>query len=114
VTETGRELTSSSPERHCRPGMTAAAERVRRTTRPRAAAFWRLLAGVAVTFAVIATTTAGELLGGTAVVGLGFRLPAGLHRAALVYCVAIAALIAVAAGSLMLVSGDPANAYGTQ
>ena len=106
-----------------------------------------LLAGLAVTFAAIATTTAAAFMIGTAVAGVGFGLsllgvnrtlialaaPAqhagliaailiinflglsipvviagvatahfGLHRTALAYCVAIAALVAAAAGSLML------------
>jgi len=106
-----------------------------------------LLAGLAVTFAAIATATAAGFLAGTAVAGVGFGLalmgvdrslialaaPAqragliaaifiinflglsipvviagvatahfGLRRTALAYCVAIAALVAVAAGSLIL------------
>jgi MFS family permease len=106
-----------------------------------------LLAGLAVTFAAIATATASAFLAGTAVAGVGFGLALmgvnrilialaapgqragliaaifiinflglsipvviagvatahfGLHRTALAYCVAIAALVAVAAGSLIL------------
>jgi predicted MFS family arabinose efflux permease len=106
-----------------------------------------LLAGLAMTFAAIATATAAAFLAGTAIAGIGFGLallganrilialaapgqraglvaaifivnflglsiPAliagvatthfGLHRTALAYCVATAALVAVAAGSLML------------
>ncbi len=106
-----------------------------------------LLAGLAVTFAAIATATAAAFLAGTTVAGVGFGLallganrslialaapaqragliaaifivnflglsiPAliagvatahfGLHRTALAYCVAMAALVAVAAGSLIL------------
>jgi hypothetical protein len=37
----------------------------------------------------------------------------GLHRTALAYCVAIAALIAVAAGSLMLRWRGPTTGQGT-
>jgi hypothetical protein len=37
----------------------------------------------------------------------------GLHRTALVYCIAVAALVAVAAGSLMLRSRGPATSQGT-
>jgi predicted MFS family arabinose efflux permease len=54
---------------------------------------------------------------------LGLSIPAliagvatthvGLHRTALAYCVATAALIAVAAGGLMLRSGGPATGEGT-
>jgi MFS family permease len=106
-----------------------------------------LLAGLAVTFAAIATATAAAFLTGTAVAGVGFGLALmgvnrilialaapvqragliaaifivnflglsipvviagvatahfGLHRTALAYCVALAALVAAAAGSLML------------
>ncbi len=38
---------------------------------------------------------------------------AGLHRTALAYCAAIAALVAVAAGSLMLRRRGPATGQGT-
>ena len=37
----------------------------------------------------------------------------GLHRTALAYCVAMAALVAVAAGSLVLRSHGPATGQGT-
>ena len=117
-----------------------------------------LLTGLAVTFASIATTSAGAFLAGSAVAGVGFGLallgvnrtlialaaPAqhagliaaifiinflglsipvliagaatahfGLHRTALAYCVAIAALVAAAAGSLMLRRCGPATGQGT-
>ena len=110
-----------------------------------------LLAGLAVTFAAIATITADAFLTGTAIAGvgsglallgvnrtliplappgqragliaaifiisfLGLSIPAliagvatthiGLHRTALAYCAAVAALTAVAAGSLMLRSRE--------
>ena len=116
-----------------------------------------LLAGLAVTFAAIATTTAAAFLAGTAVrrrrhragaagrqphpdrAGpartarqahrrhlhhpfLGLSIPAliagvatahvGLHRTALAYCLAMAALVAVAAGSLMLRRRGPATGQG--
>ena len=116
-----------------------------------------LLAGLAVTFAAIATTTAAAFLAGTAVAGvgvglallgvnrtlialaapgqraglisaifiisfLGLSIPVviagvatahfGLHRTALAYCVAMAALVAVAAGSLMLRRRGPATGQG--
>src|SRR5580658_98775 len=117
-----------------------------------------LLTGLAVTFASIATTSAGAFLAGSAVAGVGFGLalmgvnrilialaaPAqragliaaifivnflglsipvviagvatahvGLHRTALTYCVAMAALVVTAAGSLMLRRRDPATGQGT-
>ena len=110
-----------------------------------------LLAGLAVTFAAIATITADAFLTGTAIAGvgsglallgvnrtliplappgqragliaaifiisfLGLSIPAliagvatthiGLHRTALAYCAAVAALTAVAAGRLMLRSRE--------
>jgi hypothetical protein len=113
-----------------------------------------LLAGLAVTFAAIATTTAAGLLAGPAIAGvgtglallgvnrilialaspgqharliaaifiisfLGLSIPAliagvatahfGLHRTALAYCIAMAALVAVAAGSSMLRRRGPAT-----
>jgi hypothetical protein len=112
-----------------------------------------LLAGVAATFAAIATTIAAAFLAGAAVAGVGFGLALlgvnrtlialaapgqragliaaifiisflglsipvviagvatahfGLHRTALAYCVAVAALVAVAAGSLILRGRGPA------
>jgi hypothetical protein len=96
-----------------------------------------LLAGLAVTFAGIATSTAAAFLAGTAVAGVGFGLAQlgvnralialappgqragvaaahfGLHRTALAYCVAVAVLVAVAAGSLMLRRRGPATGQGT-
>ncbi len=116
-----------------------------------------LLAGLAVTFAAIAATTAAAFLAGTAVAGvgiglallgvnrtlielaapgqragliaaifiisfLGLSIPAliagvatahvGLHRTALAYCAAIAALVAVAAGTLILRRRGPATGQG--
>lgn len=60
-----------------------------------------LLAGVAVTFAYLAFSIPA-LIAGMATSHFG------LHRTALAYCLAIAALIALAAGSLMLRSRGPA------
>src|SRR5580658_9667750 len=131
-------------------GVAAAATVAFRSVAPRTAMLAGglvLLAGLAVTFAAIAATTAAGFLAGTAVAGVGFgmallgvnrtlialaapgqragliaaifivnflglSIPAliagvatahfGLHRTALAYCVAMAALIAVAVGSLLL------------
>ena len=142
-------------------GVGAAATVAFRGVAPRAAMLAGclvLLAGLTVTFAAIATTTAAAFLAGTAVAGvgsglavlgvnrtliplaapgqragliaaifvisfLGVSIPAliagvatahvGLHRTALAYCAAMAALVAVAAGGLMLRRRGPATGQGT-
>ena len=74
-TETVRDRASGHAERYRWPGMQAAGEHSRRTTPPRPARSGLvLLAGLAVTFAAIATTTAAAFLAGTAVAGVGVGL----------------------------------------
>ena len=83
-TKTGRERASGTAERHRRAGTQPAVQHARRTA-PSRAAFW-LVAGVLCPHSV----------------GL-------LFAAALAYCVAVAALVAVAAGSLTLGRRGPAT-----